>query len=317
MKSIKTTIIAAAVLSAAAFTAQAQPAGFLEVNPDPVALGMAGTGTVLESTPYAMWNNIASTALDEQKFQVGASYTLWNTSADKAAAPGPFNAVAVAGYGRVARFMTVSAGLRYFGGQPLSITSDGVNISQFSPIDLEAGVGFGFRILPILSLGANVNYVHSALSKDAKGGAVSADFGALVDLKFMRIGVTASNIGSKISYGAAAYQLPANVKLGLGTEQHFGQEDKHAVAVNLEGGLTFEESSFFAGLGAQYAYNDMFRVSAGYHYGDADKMYYGSYASVGLGFKIIGISFNAAYLIGTDKNSPLTNTFTLGLGFEF
>lgn len=99
----RTLIIAAAALAAASFTAKAQTAGFLDVNPDPLSLGMAGTGTVMEATPFAMWNNIASTTLDEQKFQIGAAYSLWQPSMTAN------NTVAVAGYGRVARFMTISA----------------------------------------------------------------------------------------------------------------------------------------------------------------------------------------------------------------
>ncbi|HIZ87375.1 MAG TPA: PorV/PorQ family protein [Candidatus Coprenecus pullistercoris] len=304
-------IMAAAALSAASFTAKAQTAGFLDVNPDPVSLSMAGTGTVMESTPFAMWNNIAATALDEQRFQVGAAYSLWNASS----LGNPNNTVGVAGYGRVAKFMTVSAGVRYFGYSPITDASAG---TSFTPIDLQAGVGFGFRILPILSLGANVNYVHSDMGGAKAAGAVSADFGAMLDLKFLRIGLTAANIGSKLDYGGtSAYSMPANVKLGLGTVQRFGNEDRHALAVNLQGGLTFEESSFFAGVGAQYEYNDFVRVAAGYHYGDADKMFYGSYASIGAGVKFFGVMVNATYLIGTDKDSPLTNTFSIGVGYAF
>lgn len=309
----RTLIIAAAALAAASFTAKAQTAGFLDVNPDPLSLGMAGTGTVMEATPFAMWNNIASTTLDEQKFQIGAAYSLWQPSMTAN------NTFAVAGYGRVARFMTISAGVKYFGSKPFDITdgSTGLVTGQFTPVDLEAGIGLGFRILPILSLGANVSYVHSDIGGPEKGGAVSADFGALLDLKFMRVGLTAENIGSKISYGYGSYNLPANVNLGVGTIQRFGESDKHALAVNLQAGMTLYEPSVFAGLGAQYTYNDFFRVSAGYHYGDAEKQFFGSYASVGAGIKVLGLMINAAYLIGTDKDSPLTNTFTIGLGYAF
>lgn len=266
-----------------------------------------------------MWNNAAGAVLGDGKFQVGASYTMWNVSAESANALGPYNIAAVAGYGRVAKFMTVSAGDRYFGGNPYDIVDDatGVISGTFTPVNLQAGIGLGFRILPMFSLGANVSYVHSVLSKDGKAGAVSADFGALLDLKFMRVGVTASNIGSGLDYGTGPNELPANLKIGVGTEQRFGNDDKHTLSVNLEGGMLFSQTSFFAGVGAQYAWNDMLRVSAGYHYGDQATQFYGSYASVGIGVKVIGILFNAAYLIGTDKDSPLTNTFSLGLGFAF
>lgn len=313
MNTIKTFFAAAAVLAAASSASKAQTAGFLDVNPDPISLGMAGTGVTLEATPYAMWNNAAAAVLNDEKFQIGAAYSLWQPSATAN------NTFAAAGYGRIAKFMTISAGIKYFGHTPYDITdgTTGMVTGQFTPIDLQAGIGLGFRVLPFLSLGANINYVHSDIGGSKKGGAVAADFGALLDLKFMRIGVTAANIGSKINYGGtSSYGLPANVELGIGTIQHFGDDKKHAFYANIEGGMTFEQSSFFAGIGAQYAWNDLVRVSAGYHYGDAAKQFFGSYASIGAGVKVIGISFNVAYLIAVD-DSPMSNTFSVGLSYGF
>lgn len=312
MKTLYRMMAVAAVMTAA-YTSGAQTAGFLTLNPDPVTLGMGGVGAAAETTPYAMWNNAAASALGEEKFQAGASYMLWQPSA------AANNIAAVAGYGRVAEFMTVSAGIKYFGHAPYDVTdASGLVTGQFAPVELQAGIGLGFRILPILSLGANVSYVHSDLGGPEKGAAVSADFGALLDLKFLSIGVTAANIGSRISYGgASSYALPSNLKLGVGTAQHFGNGDRHALSASLEGGMTLERTSFFAGAGVQYAWNDMVRVSAGYHYGDARTQFFGSFASVGVGVRIIGISLNAAYLIAVDNDSPLGNTFSVGLGYSF
>lgn len=321
-------ISAAAAVALFSTAAQAQTASFLDVNPDPVAMSVAGTGTVMEATPFAMWNNIAATALDDRTLQVGAAYSLWQPSYSSN------HVAAVAGYGRVAKFMTVSASVKYFSHKPYDVT-DGVTgavTGSFTPMDLQAGIGLGFKILPILSLGANVNYVHSDIGGPKKGGAVSADFGALLDLKFLRVGVTAANIGSRLDYGGTtAYSLPANVKLGVGTIQRFGPEDRHAVAVNLEGGMTFEQSAFFAGVGAQYIFNDFVRVGLGYHYGDKDKLIAGSYASFGAGIKFLGISVNAAYILGFkqasdisspveslyDFSAPMSNTFSVGIVYEF
>lgn len=321
-------ISAAAAVALFSTAAQAQTASFLDVNPDPVAMSVAGTGTVMEATPFAMWNNIAATALDDRTLQVGAAYSLWQPSYTSN------HVAAVAGYGRVAKFMTVPASVKYFSHKPYDVT-DGVTgavTGSFTPMDLQAGIGLGFKILPILSLGANVNYVHSDIGGPKKGGAVSADFGALLDLKFLRVGVTAANIGSRLDYGGTtAYSLPANVKLGVGTIQRFGPEDRHAVAVNLEGGMTFEQSAFFAGVGAQYVFNDFVRVAFGYHYGDKDKLTAGSYASFGAGIKFMGISVNAAYILGFkqasdisspveslyDFSAPMSNSFSVGIGYEF
>ena len=294
--------------------AQAQTASFLNVNPDPISMSLAGTEAVLEANAFSIWNNTAATALDEDRFQVGAAYSLWQPSFSSN------SNIGVAGYGKVAKFMTVSAGFKYFSYQPYEIsgTEPGMVSGTFTPAELQAVVGLGFKVLPILSLSANVGYVYSDIGGPKKGGAVSADFGALLDLKFLRIGLTASNIGSKIDYGGASvYNLPANLKLGVGTIQRFGAEDKHAVAVASESGMMFENTAFFTALSAQYCYNDFIRVAAGYHYGNPDKMVIGSYASVGAGVKILGISLDVAYLIGLSPDSPLTNTFSVGLSYAF
>lgn len=301
---------AAAVIFQAA--AQAQTASFLEVDPDPIALSLAGTGTVIEADAFSIWNNTAASALGESRFQAGAAYSLWQPSFTSN------HVAAVAGYGRVARFMTIAAGVKYFSHKPYDISESGEVAGQFTPMELQANIGLGFRILPILSLSANVGYVHSDIGGPKKGGAVSADFGALLDLKFISVGLTASNIGSKIDYGGtSAYSLPANIKLGVGTVQRFGAEDKHAVAVASESGMMFENIAFFTALSAQYCYNDFIRVAAGYHYGNPDKMVIGSYASVGAGVKILGISLDVTYIIGLSPESPLTNTFSVGVGYAF
>ena len=271
---MKRTLFVYALSVAAALTfcrtaAQAQTASFLNVNPDPEAMSLAGTGTVMEANAFSIWNNNAASALGGERFQVGAAYSLWQPSFSSN------SNIAVAGYGRIAKFMTISAGFKYFSHQPYEVsgTEPGMVSGTFTPVEMQAVVGLGFKVLPILSLSANVGYVHSDIGGPKKGGAVSADFGALLDLKFLRVGLTASNIGSRIDYGgASSYGLPANIKLGAGTIQRFGSEDKHAVAVNLQGGMTFENPAFFAALGAQYCFNDFIRVAAGYHYGDPDKI---------------------------------------------
>lgn len=316
---MKRTLFVYALSVAAALTfcrtaVQAQTASFLNVNPDPEAMSLAGTGTVMEANAFSIWNNNAASALGGERFQVGAAYSLWQPSFSSN------SNIAVAGYGRIAKFMTISAGFKYFSHQPYEVsgTEPGMVSGTFTPVEMQAVVGLGFKVLPILSLSANVGYVHSDIGGPKKGGAVSADFGALLDLKFLRVGLTASNIGSRIDYGgASSYGLPANIKLGAGTIQRFGSEDKHAVAVNLQGGMTFENPAFFAALGAQYCFNDFIRVAAGYHYGDPDKMVIGSYASVGAGVKLLGISLDLAYLIGLTPDSPLSNTFSVGVSYAF
>ena len=305
-------IIKVALVSILALTfgkTNAQSGAFLLNNPDAHVMGMANTGAAMYATSFAMWNNNASTLFSDEAMSVGASYGIWN--------PSKGNQIAVAGYGKITNWMSISAGFKTMMYKSYNLTGEsGMSSGTFKPNEFTLGLGLGFKILPVLSLSANINYVNSKLAPEVKAGAVSADFGAMLDLKFMRVGVTASNIGSKLKFSETSLGvLPANVQLGLGTTQFFGAANTHALTINAQGGMTFESKGFAAAVGAEYKWNDMVRVSGGYHYGDASKGT-PSYASAGVGVKFFGISIDAAYLIGIG-GSPLGNTMMFGLGYSF
>ena len=290
----------------------AQAVPFLQINTDVHAMGMAGAGTSLYATAFAMWNNTASTVLSDRKMDIAVSYGLWQPSM------AANNVISAAGYGKVAEFMTISAGIKYFTHHPYNMTdSGGLVTGTYTPKEMVTGIGLAFRILPVLSVGANVNYVLSDLGGPKKGSAISADIGAMLDLKFMRVGVTASNLGSKIDYGGLnAYNLPACLKLGVGTTQYLESEKKHSLTASLQGGMLFENNAFMAEAGLEYMWNDIARFSAGYHYGNSAGII-PSYVSLGAGVKFFGIYLNAAYLIGTKTNSQVSNSFVIGLGYSF
>lgn len=291
-----------------ALSAQSVP--FLDVNPDAHVMGMANTGTVMYANAFSIWSNSSSTLFSDQKMDIAASYGMWQPSVSGN------NVISVAGYGRVAKFMSITAGVKYYTHKPYDISDANGNITgTFSPKEMSAGIGLAFKILPILSASANVHYVMSDMGGPKKANAVSADFGAMVHLKFMNIGVTASNIGSKINYGgASSYSLPANLKIGVGTSQTFS--DIHKITANLQGGMTFHNTAFFGELGAEYMYNELVAARVGFHYGNPDKTI-PPYVSVGLGAKFFGISLNAAYLIAVTASSPLKNTFSVSVGWGF
>ncbi len=304
-------LFSANVLSAQTENQTVMP--LLNVSPDAQAMSMAGAGVTMYSTAYSIWNNTAAAALSEERLNVGVSYGMWTPGSANT------NMIAAAGYGRLSKMFTISAGIRtnVFASQP-GYDINGNPTGDFSPYDLQATVGLGIRVLPILSLGVNVNYEMSSLGKDFTGNAFSADIAALLDLKFLRVGLTASNFGTKIQYAetASAYNLPANIKLGVGTTQRFGDEDKHAITASLQGGALIYTGDIFGEVGVEYMYNKLFRVAAGYHYGNNTSLYsVPSYASIGLGVNLWGVGINATYLIGTAAQSPITNSFNIGVSF--
>lgn len=313
MKKSVLSVVSAAILIFSFCRANAQiPASFLDVNPDPHMTGLANAGSAMYATPFAMWNNTASTVFSENRMAVGVSCGMWQ--------PGyaGVRVVSAAGYGRITKFMSLSAGIRYFSNKSYVVTDDnGVRSGKYAPADMTAGVGLAFRFAKIVSLSANLNYMLSDMAEAHQSNGVSADLGAMVHLKFMRVGLTLSHIGERLDWGGDfTYTLPANVKLGVSSTRKLGQNGHHEISATLEGGMVLNYRSVFSELGVEYKYHDRIRAAVGYHYGDADK-YIPQYVSTGLGFKYWGISLDVSYMAGLSADCPVGNSFSVGLGYSF
>lgn len=285
----------------------AQSALSLDVNPDARTQAMGGVSATQAASAFSFWNNTSNTVLSEEKWQAGVSYGMW----------GGNNVISAGGYAKVAKFMAVSAGVKYFSYPSFEYSTDGYGskMTTSSPKDMSAGIGLAFKIVNGLALSANVSWYSSSL--DVKGAStasgISADFGATYRLRRLRLALTASNIGSKVNYGGTStWSLPANAKLGIGTT--IGTEN-HSVSIDGQAGLLFEGSSFFASAGVDYTIYKLVSVRAGYHYGDEAK-FVPSYASAGIGVKISMVRIDGAYLF-LSGDSPLKNTFCATVSVEF
>jgi hypothetical protein len=169
-------------------------------------------------------------------------------------------------------------------------------------------------------------------------------------------GLNISNIGSKVTYSndGPAYFLPTNLKIGAANTINLddynqitftvdfnkllvptpptldangniiaGQSDNVSVPSGIfssftdaPGGFSQELKEITISAGAEYWYNQLFALRAGYFYENA--VVGGShYLTTGVGFKYQDFNFDFAYLVATEQNSPLANTlrFTLIANF--
>lgn len=160
------------------------------------------------------------------------------------------------------------------------------------------------------------------------------------------VGVNISNIGAKMGYNTQGSQrdfLPTNLRFGYSLNFHIDDfnsvrfsNDFNKLMVPTEGGASdepvlsgmftsfadapggFKEEmrEFQVSFGAEYWYNNLFSIRAGYFNETKDK---GNrkFATVGAGFKFKMFSLDFVYLIPFTQNHPLQNTirFTLGLNF--
>ena len=277
---------------------------FLNVGASPRSWAMGGVQAGIQKNEYAQFGSVAAVPFWDETLAAGASYTLWQpTSANMLAA-------------RFGASFGVQTGLN----PAYELTnSAGVPDGSFSPFDLRIGAGFAWRVIDCLSVGVGLNYASSSLApaSESYSGSMSS-FAADVQLMYVTgnfdISLSASNLGSSVkSASGQSFGLPMNARLAAGYGNDFG---RHHLSAGLEGGMFFGgASAAFAGVGAEYMYNDLVAVRAGWHYG-SEKAVIPTFASVGLGLCFAGVNIDVAYLIAAG-DSPLQNSMSFGLGYSF
>lgn len=177
----------------------------------------------------------------------------------------------------------------------------------FTPMDMRVGLNLAYDILPYLSLGASVRYLHSKIADKSNLQAVGADFMLAGHAAGFRYAAGVTNIGSKVKDSAKqTWPIPAAATIAAGYDHAFG---KHTIGASLQGDLFFK-GGIRAGAGAQYAYNDLVFARFGYSYGG--KTVLPSYFSLGAGVKFKGVYLDVAAMIG-----DITGSVMIGAGYRF
>lgn len=180
---------------------------------------------------------------------------------------------------------------------------------SFTPSDLLVGVGVGFAFTESLSAGLNVKYAQSTLASDYSNSAVAGDLFVMYAQGGLKATAGVASLGTPVKSGEVSYPIPGSVKAGVFYDLPFGSS-----AVNLAADFDyFLIGGIGLGVGAQYDWNKMVFVRAGYHLGSG-KSPIPSYASVGLGFRFAGFHVDASYLTAS---SALGNTLSVGVGYAF
>ena len=229
---------------------------------------------------------------------------------------------------------TLKGPLKHVTGDVGELTEGGQKTIQWKVFDefekLEGDISFQVKVsmrnIPIkkekfiaynisgsFSASATVHYISSKLGTEAAGSAYAADLGLMYQPGNFSLGLTATNLGSKIDYGYGPYTLPAQIKLGAG--YHFSLQEKHLLTAAVQAGYLIVNSGITAGIGLEYSYNNLISLRVGGHYGNPEKGI-PSHLSAGLGFNFKGLTLNAAYLLA-QKDSPLANSLSVGLGWAF
>ena len=284
-----------------------QSVSFLNTLSDARIAAMGNSGYVL-SSPFAVQYNSASVMPEyDPKIGVGASLLLWQPQAADA------TLVNVAGYTKMKKF-GLMAGFRSNKFGNIEKTDDHGNIiGSFAPSENALEIGMGYNASSAISLGISMRYLSSRIDQNTKSSSIASDISLLYHHQQLRLGVGLSNLGPKIDYGYAKYQLPSRIKTGIA--YHFLLNEAHAfiTAADLFYQLTPNYSGIASGFGAEYNYKKMLALRTGYHY---ESKYVGaSYATIGLGTYFSGLSLDFAYMIASDNN-PMRQTMLFTLKWE-
>jgi hypothetical protein len=306
MKRIYTFLVISAL--AACTTVFAQTAQFLTLPADARTMSMGGTGVVAPANAFSIYNNNAAAAFSPVRGALAASYTLWQPGITGS------NLANLSGFFKIGKRSAFLIGSRFYLNSEHNITNEYGSITgTYRPVEISIDLGYAYKITETFSTAATLRYIISRMGPDASGGAIAADLGLLYNPGNVSIGLTGTNLGSKIDYGYGPYELPAQIRLGAGYRLHIGE--KHLLLAAAQAGFLIKNSGLTAGVGLEYVYNKMVSARLGGHYGDPEKGI-PPHLSLGLGFTYRGLALNAAYLVG-QKGSAVSNSLSFGLEWAF
>ena len=282
--------------------AGAQALPFTAVDYDAKSLSKAGADLV-QSTPAAI-------PYSDAKLDAAVGYTMWQPSAAGA------NIINLDAAYKMGDKFGLSLDFMYGMKPKYTITNSGGTASgQFAPSDIHAELGFGWKFLPFLSLGAEVGYATSSVAKDYSYGAVTADVFFMAKFGALKAAAGVSNLGTAVtSKSGAKYSLPSAASVGVGYDMSFAEV--HGLGVTFDADYYFAYG-FAAALAAEYSYADLAFVRAGFNYGGEAVL--PTFASLGAGVKFAGLELNLAYLLGFSSpfSTAAKNTLSIGLGYSF
>lgn len=290
-------IIAATIVS---LSLSAQSIAFLNINPDPVTAGVAGTGIARTADAYAVENNIAAAALNGPKMAAAAGFGMWQPKAANT------KLISAAGYYRITDRFALGVQFKDMSYPAYSnVSGDGRIRDSFSPMELTAALGAAYRIADGFSAGVNLRFIRSSLAETAKASAFGADIALKYEKDAFQAGLSVCNLGTPVSYGEDKYAQPGIARLGAAYSIA-------GLTASVEADYLFA-GGLMAGIGLEYTFADIVSVRAGFHYGDPAKAM-PMYASLGLGVQFAGFRLDAAFLTAS---KTVGNTLLLGLGYSF
>ena len=185
------------LLSAVCAPAWAQgssAAQFLDISPDAASLSLGGSGLTVDAGAFSVWSNPASSALSSKTLAVGAAYGLWQPSYSAS------SYAAASGYVRLGKKLSVNFLGKYYMHKSYDITgADGIVSGSFTPSEMNFALGVSYALLPSLSLGVNLGYLHSDIGAPESASGLVSDLALQYRYKDLDAALALRNLCTKIS----------------------------------------------------------------------------------------------------------------------
>lgn len=306
---------------------------FLTISPDSRAGGMGDLGIASSPDINSQAHNLSKYAFTKSSGGVSLSYSPWlkNISNDMSLAY-------LAGYYKINDKQGISASIRYFTLGDFKLTNDNnIPIGEENPYEFAFDVGYYMLLSEHFSGGIALRYIRSSAGLSVEnsypGNAFSTDIGFYYNtnsenIKYgenFSVGMSISNIGSKISYsnGASSHYLPSNIGIGTNYACNFGSLNHLSIGLEFNKLLisnTKNDISIFkeitTSIGTEYVYNEQFAMRAGYFY-ESPEAGNKQHITIGAGVAIGSLNLDFSYLVAIKENNPLANTLRFTLAFDF
>jgi long-subunit fatty acid transport protein len=165
-------------------------------------------------------------------------------------------------------------------GKQIATDEGGQELGTFSSFEVSPSVAYGTELMENLAVGINLKFVHIDLAPKwatlegipGKGNTFAVDLGVLFTAMDQRLAVGGifQNLGPKIAYidEDQADPLSRNLKVGL-SYLVFRRGDSHLVgSFDVNKPMVYWEDEPIYNGGAEYRFNDLLAVRAGYVYDD-------------------------------------------------
>ena len=299
-----TLVFALALVSVTASAQTSDALPFVRTGHSAAREAMAGAGSVSGACDaWASFDNAALSAFGGNTRRAAVSY--------RSRPPASGNLLAGGLPYRLGSKIGITAGAYYGLGKEYDIYSnEGVKKGTFTPTQMQFNLGMGYKLLPWLSLGANVHAATETLAEGASYKAFSGDLFLMGHMDSFKFAAGVVSVGTPVkSSTGASYNLPSSLKLAGGYEDSFGGI---SCAVYTDLDYFFLASGFSASVGAELGWDEIASLRAGYHFASKNTPV-PSYFSAGLGGSLLGFSLDAAVLLGGQLSG--TVLVTLGYGF--